>query len=113
MARLGGISTASDVYVTTGPLVAKVVTKTANYTAADECVILCDATSASFTITLPAAAGVTGRVYHIKKIAGSDMKVITVDGNSSETIDGQTTQTISSLYDSLMIVCDGSNWYIL
>jgi len=89
------------------------VAKTSGYTAtAADYTILCDASSAAFTVTLPAATSHTGRIYHIKKTDSSGNGV-TVDGNGSETIDGATTQVISTQYDSLMIQCDGTTWHIL
>ena len=49
-----------------------VVTKTGAYTAtAADYTSLCNATSAGFSVTLPAAAGITGRVYLVKKIDSS------------------------------------------
>ncbi len=75
-------------------------------------VVICDASSAAFTVTLPAASKFTGRIYHIKK-TDSSANAVTVDGNASETIDGDTTKVISTQYDSMMIVCDGSNWHIV
>jgi len=85
--------------------------KTANYTATgDDYTILCNASGGDFTITLPAASGVTGIVYNIKSISAGS---VTVDGNASETIDGATTQVISTQYDSIMVQCDGSNWHII
>ncbi len=89
-----------------------VVTKTTAYTAAAETVILCNATSAAFAITLPAATNSTDRVYHIKK-TDSSANAVTIDGNASETIDGALTQSLSIQYESLQIVCDGSNWHII
>ena len=83
------------------------------HTAADEYVILVDddTAGAAVTVTLPAASGVTDRVYHIKKL-GTTANV-TVDGNSSETIDGATTAVLTAQFESLMISCDGSNWHII
>jgi hypothetical protein len=75
-------------------------------------IITCDASSAAFTVTLPAASKFTGRVYHIKKTDSSG-NAVTVDGNMSETIDGDTTKVIATQYDSMMIVSNGSNWYII
>lgn len=75
-------------------------------------VITCDASSAAFTVTLPAASKFIGRVYHIKKIDSSG-NAVTVDGNASETIDGDTTKVITTQYDSMMIVSNGSNWHII
>ena len=79
----------------------------------DDYVILVDDDTAgsTVTITLPAAASHTGRVYHIKKL-GTTANVI-VDGNASETIDGGTTATLNTQYESITIACDGSNWSIL
>lgn len=71
--------------------------------------LMCDATSNNITVNLPAASGVTGRVYVIKKI-DSGSNTVTVDGNGSEALDGATTQVLSSQYDVIRIICDGSNW---
>ena len=75
-------------------------------------VVLCNASGGAFTVTLPASSGVLGRIYHIKK-TDSSANAVTVDGNSSETIDGGTTATISTEFESIMIICDGSNWHII
>lgn len=74
--------------------------------------VICDASGGAFTITLPAASGATGRAYHIKKVDSSGNPV-TVDGNANETIDGDPTKIINTQYDSMMIICDGSNWHII
>lgn len=89
------------------------VTKTSNYTAdGADSVILCNALTGGFTITLPTAVDRSGKVYHIKKIDSSG-NIVTVDGNASETIDGDTTKVIDIQYDSMMTVSDGSNWHII
>jgi hypothetical protein len=90
----------------------RVASKTATYTAANEEVILCDATGGAFTINLPAAASSAERVYCIKK-TDSSANAVTVDGNASETIDGALTQSIAVQYSSITIVCDGTSWFIL
>jgi hypothetical protein len=90
-----------------------VAAKTGNYTATSaDFTIPCDATSASFTVTLPAAADCTSRLYCIKKI-DSTGNTITIDGNGSETIDGSTTQTLDSQWEAVIIQSNGSNWYII
>ena len=81
------------------------VTGTYTVTDNDYCV---DATSGSFTISLPSAVGIEGKIYQIKN---SGSGVITVDGNGAQTIDGQTTQTLNQK-DSIQIISDGSNWII-
>jgi hypothetical protein len=88
--------------------------KTANYTAtATDHTILCSAAGGGFTITLPAASGITGRIYVIKKTnASSGVNSVTVDGNGAETIDGSASINLSCR-SSVMLQCDGSNWHIL
>ena len=88
------------------------VTTTSATLGDDDYVILVDDDTAgsTVTITLPAAASHTGRVYHIKKL-GTTASVV-VDGNASETIDGGTTATLTAQFESISIVCDGSNWHI-
>jgi len=75
-------------------------------------VVLVNATSGAVTVTLPAVAANTGRIYYIKKI-DSSANAVTIDGNASETIDDSTTRILSSQYDSVTIACDGTEWWIL
>ena len=90
-----------------------IVSKTANYTATtSDSVILCSASGGSFTITLPAASGNTGRIYFIKK-TDSTSSTVTIDANASETIDGALTLVISLQYATYMIVCDGTSWHVI
>ena len=88
------------------------VTKTADYTAttADH-IILGDATSASITITLPTAAGIKGTLFHINKI-DSTVNTVTVDGNGSETTDGDTTAVLTAQYESIKLISDNANLHI-
>jgi hypothetical protein len=83
-------------------------TKTDDYTLlSDDVVVLA---SGTFTLTLPATSNLTGKLYHIKNIGTG---IITVDGNNNETIDGGLIAVIENQYESITIVSDGSNWYIL
>jgi hypothetical protein len=87
-----------------------VVSKTADFTATDaEDVILYDLTSAARTLTLPTAVGISGRVYTIKK-TDSSANALTVDGATTETIDGVLTRKVAFQNDTLVIVSDGTNW---
>jgi hypothetical protein len=93
----------------------KVTTQTsATYTAdatQDE-VILCDATAQAITITLPAAATAgAGRRYVVKRINTNSYNC-TVDGNGTETIDGDLTQVLTAPWSALPVVTDGSNWFV-
>ena len=70
------------------------------------------ASGGAVTITLPAAAGVKGRIYHIKK-TDSSLNLLTIDGNGAETIDGSTTVNTTTQYHSFTLVCDGSSWWMI
>lgn len=85
-------------------------TTTYNATATDD-YILANAAGGAFSVNLPAATSSTGLVLTIKKIDAS-ANAVTIDGNSSETIDGATTKALSSQYASSTIVCDGSAWFV-
>lgn len=90
-----------------------IVSKSAAYTATnyDE-TVLGDATSAGFTITLPAAASVAGKRLRFKKI-DSTTNIVLIDGNASETIDGALTFSLSYQNQELDIQSDGTNWQII
>jgi len=75
-------------------------------------VALVDATAAARTITLPAATGISGRQYVIKKVDAS-ANTVTVDGNASETIDGALTYVLSAQYKYVVLVSNGSNWSVI
>jgi hypothetical protein len=79
-------------------------------TAAVGQVILCNAASGAITVNLPDAASSTDFLITVKKIDSSDYAV-TIDGNAAETIDGAATRLLTLQYESLTLVCDGSNWY--
>jgi hypothetical protein len=89
-------------------------TKTANYTVTEadrDKLILVDATSGAVTITLLASATAgDGFRVAIKKIDSSG-NAVTIDGNLSETIDGNTASTLSTQYDSENLISNGSNWF--
>jgi len=91
-----------------------VASKTAGYDllSASDDVILADATSGGFTLGLPASSGLTGRVFIIKKI-DSSANVVTIDANSTETIDGETTLTLYNQFESVRIMSDGTNWVVI
>ena len=88
-------------------------TKTANYTATvNDHTIICNNSSGSITISLPAASGCSGRTYVIKKISGL-LNDVVINPNGAETIDGAATRTLTVQYESVLIQSDGTNWVIL
>lgn len=87
-----------------------VVTKTATYSiTASDVTVLADATSSGFTLTLPAAGGVAGRWFIVKKIDGT-ANIVTIGTTSSQTIEGVTTRQLTAQWSSLMVQSDGTNW---
>ena len=66
-------------------------------------------TGADRTMTLPAASGNAGKGISIQ-ITGSTTKLITIDGNASEAIDGALTR-IMWANETATLLCDGSNWF--
>lgn len=85
-----------------------IVAKTTTYAAAKTDHII-NATSGTFTVTLPTAVSDTGREFVLKN---SGTGVLTIATTSSQTIDGSTTRTLNQ-YDSLTVVSDGANWIII
>lgn len=82
------------------------------FTADTRLVYLCNAGSGSFTANLPQASTVGGRMYIFKKIDAS-ANTITIDGYSTETIDGAATKVMNTYNETVRIMSDGSNWVIL
>jgi hypothetical protein len=80
-------------------------------TAADY-TLVCDATAAGFTVTLPAAATNTGRIFNIKKV-DSSVNAVTIDGNGAETIDGAATLAITTQWTSIKVQCTGTAWIVI
>ncbi len=88
-------------------------TVTADTTLVDsDVVVLCNGTSPGITITLPTAVGREGKIFYVKKIDSSGNSV-TIEGDGSETIDNQLFQLLSSQYDAVEVVSDGSEWWII
>lgn len=98
----------------TFPLLA-VSSKSANYTVLSTDrggIILVDASSGAVTITLlPVADAASGFSLTVIK-TDSSSNAVTVDGNLSETINGQTTLTLGAQYDVAETLTDGTAWYL-
>ena len=93
-----------------GPIA--ISTKTGNYTVAlSDNFLLGDATSASFTFTLPPAASAVGNLFYFKKIDGS-VNVVNVQADGSELIDGLNVQTLSVQYETFALISNGTFWSI-
>lgn len=78
----------------------------------DNLSVLCNCASGAITTNIPTAVGISGRIYCIKKI-DSTGNAVTIDGNGTETIDGQLNKILNLYNTSITIQSDGSNWCIL
>ena len=95
----------------TGGFIASSNFITINYTIASNDYVVLASASSAITLLLNPAAGNTGRIYHIKNLS-SDSNNVTIDPNAGETIDEETTLTLTTQYQSVSIQSDGSNWWI-
>ncbi len=65
-------------------------------------------TPADYTVTLPAVSGNTGKLIGFR-MSSALTKLVTLDGNSTETIDGATTR-IMWAGETAILLCDGKEW---
>lgn len=68
----------------------------------------CTGTSADYTVTLPAVSGNAGKVIAFQ-MSTALTKLVTIDGNASETIDGATTRVMWA-GETAVLYCDGTAW---
>jgi len=87
--------------------------KTTTYVTAAGEYVLCDTSSGAFTVTLPAAATAATGAQVGFKMVGTGNLALTIEGDGSETIDGALNKTLLAQYESLVLLCDGSNWHII
>lgn len=104
----------ADVAPSSSGVIFRITTEVSSVPLTDENdVILCDAAGGDMVVTLPPAGTNLGRSYYIKKI-DSSTNVVTASGNViSEVIDGDINFDLTSKDESIRVVCDGSNWFIL
>jgi len=118
----GGIAPASNSVQTSGLVgqpwattftkgfVCAIATKKTSYgMTAQDCTILCNASTGAVTITLPDT--VTANIYHVKKIDAT-ANICTVSGGG-HTIDGATDVRLSKQYADTQIQGDQTQWWVL
>lgn len=94
-----------------------VVKKTSNYTVtANDDVVLADATSAGFALTLPTAVGFTGMLVLAATTTGTHL--VTLNTVGGQTISGSASLTLGTPeagapYQTVALVSDNSNWWII
>ncbi len=72
-------------------------------------ILLVNTLGGAVTVTLPTAVGISGKDFFIKNIGTNP---VTIDGDGSETIDGNTTKVIAGRYESFRVTSDNANWVI-
>ena len=70
-----------------------------------------DASGGAITVNLPAAATAKNGFYITIKKTDSSANGVTIDGDGSETIDGDTTKVLTNQYQVITVVSDGSEWF--
>jgi hypothetical protein len=105
VAQLGLTGGSGDMLST---LTAAEISVTTTATATISRMHVCSGTTANYTVTLPAASGNAGKLIGFR-MAGGLTKLITIDGNASETIDGATTR-IMWANEVAILLCDGTGW---
>jgi len=94
-------------------IVYDVAWKTVSFTPdIDEQVLLVTPSTSNISVNLPSATVQEGKYYYIKKTAISLYNVV-ITASGSETIDLVSSLTLSGNGDSIHIISDGSNWYII
>lgn len=76
----------------------------------DNTILANNAAGVAITLIAAATAG-DGFKLTIKNVGSSGS--ITIDGDGTETIDGGLTAILTTQYESITIVSDGSNWHII
>ncbi len=68
----------------------------------------------AITITLPSKSSSAGRVLVFKDVLGNaNSNNITIDGDSSDTIDGNATYVIGHNKEAVTLICDGINGWMI
>lgn len=79
-----------------------------------EGVLLVDSSSNNVVVTLSSNILTSGKRITIKDSSGtSSSNSITIQTESSQLIDGQSSITIGANYSAITMICDGSNWFII
>jgi hypothetical protein len=99
----------NDDHIVTGAVEAKVTIVTGTYSVlATDSTVKCNGSS-DYTVTLPTAVGISGKVYFIKS---GNSAILTVATTASQYIDDVQTFPLI-IYEALTLQSDGSNWMVL
>lgn len=113
--KTGAASTAWTRLAASGAAVSRTVsTRTADYTVLttdDVILINAGAAASDLTMTLPTAVGNDGLALTFKRINEDGQDVI-IAAFGAQTIDGDSTQTLTVGFQAITLISDGSNWHV-
>ena len=72
--------------------------------------ILGNTVGGNLICTLPTPVGIQGRKYTVKKIDAANTMTI---GTAAGTIDGAATISLTTIYDSITVISDNVNWWVI
>ena len=105
----GGITVCNGAGGSPSTLALNIATKTSAYTfTSSDYAIVGDTTAGSFSVTLESAP-ITGQIHVLKKSVAANTLTLAGNGNA---IDGASTQSITTLDESLTVHYDGAQWWI-
>ena len=91
----------------------KIESKSGNYQLLNsDDVILANAAADNIMIELTSASATKGKIFRIKKMDTSLNEVI-IAPQASETVDGQADFRLGSYLESVTVISDGFNWFII
>lgn len=100
-----------------GYMATAIITTGSSYasTSSNHVVLINKSTGSATSVTLPNTASLTvGKVIIVKDAKGdAATNNITITGNNSETIDGQSNYVLNNNYGSVMVIWNGTEWNIL
>jgi hypothetical protein len=89
-------------------------TVSSNYSTSGETTIFADVSGGSLTVTLSSSDVSDGKIVRVMdKTGNADSNNITVNTESSETINGETDAVINDDFESLTFQSDGTDWFIV
>jgi uncharacterized protein YejL (UPF0352 family) len=109
---IGATNSAATLTVV-GNIATNLLTKTASYLiGATDSIVIANAATRGFIVSLPSATNTNGRRYSVKK-SDATGNIVMVAPPVGVTIDGATQQTLSSQNQSVDIVNDGQNYWLV
>ncbi|NSL90113.1 hypothetical protein [Chitinophaga solisilvae] len=112
-ANIGAVTRANSTLQVSGSMSLNIrsVNSSGSLTETDNTVLV-DASGSAVTITLPPATNISGRVYTIKKTAGSIDNGVTIQPTGGQ-IEGGSSYIIYNSYTFVTIQTDGTNWWVI